>query len=936
MRKKKVLTFLLAAMITASAGSLSVYAKPTKEPPASFESYWDASQSDKADETAPTLNALSGRYGQKLSDIILPENYAWTNPDMVLDEIGEKQYEVVHTVDGDDQASQMVSVTVKKAIPEYTVPQDLKGKYGNDVSSIILPEGFSWQNTDDKLETIGKSSFMAVFRPEDTEHYECVKNIEISVTIEKADPKYEIPANLTGKYKDKITDIALPKGFKWQNPNDILSKTGKVSFLASYTPEDTEHYNTVKDIKIEISVKKADPEFTLPTGLFGFAGEKLETVELPEGFSWKDANTVLDGSGNKKYLGVFTPSDTENFNVIEDIEISVMVHAGKLDPEYEIPTGLTGKYRDKITDIALPKGFKWQNPNDILSKTGKVSFLASYTPEDTEHYNTVKDIKIEISVKKADPEFTLPTGLFGFAGEKLETVELPEGFSWKDANTVLDGSGNKKYLGVFTPSDTENFNVIEDIEISVMVHSGKIDPEYTIPESVTGSYGDTLGFIKLPDKFKWVNEDLKLETLGVTEYTALYIPEDTKHYNTMVVRIPVDVKKGILIIETPKTSYNLTYGQRLSDIVLPSNWAFERPESLLNAGSYTIEVYLSVDKEHYDIQGPESDISSVLVNIGKATPGYTIPPTISIKPGTRLTNDLLPKSSTGSFEWDSDAAPKQNGRYYCSFYPYSNNYNPVHQIGVNVVITRETSGGGSSKPSGSGSSSDTGSNNTGSGNTGTGNSGNTNGSNNSSQGNTGKPNSENNNTGSSSNEANKNNTSTNTNDKFSTGNNFGGNGTGDSSVTDIKKESITVADADTVKKATTATTTTKKKLVRPEQTTNEEETQNDSDEDENTTVTATTADQETPVEETASSYNSSAATGGDASQIETSLVAEAEEDPDDEVGETTVEQEPTEQKSPAGMIAVICAILAALGGGGFYYYKKYYKKDKTKDGPTGV
>ena len=792
MRKKKVLTFLLAAMITASAGSLSVYAKPTKEPPASFESYWDASQSDKADETAPTLNALSGRYGQKLSDIILPENYAWTNPDMVLDEIGEKQYEVVHTVDGDDQASQMVSVTVKKAIPEYTVPQDLKGKYGNDVSSIILPEGFSWQNTDDKLETIGKSSFMAVFRPEDTEHYECVKNIEISVTIEKADPKYEIPANLTGKYKDKITDIALPKGFKWQNPNDILSKTGKVSFLASYTPEDTEHYNTIKDIKIEITVEKADPEFTPPTGLFGFAGEKLETVELPEGFSWKDANTVLDGSGNKKYLGVFTPSDTENFNVIEDIEISVMVH------------------------------------------------------------------------------------------------------------------------------------------------SGKIDPEYTIPESVTGSYGDTLGFIKLPDKFKWVNEDLKLETLGVTEYTALYIPEDTKHYNTMVVRIPVDVKKGILIIETPKTSYNLTYGQRLSDIVLPSNWAFERPESLLNAGSYTIEVYLSVDKEHYDIQGPESDISSVLVNIGKATPGYTIPPTISIKPGTRLTNDLLPKSSTGSFEWDSDAAPKQNGRYYCSFYPYSNNYNPVHQIGVNVVITRETSGGGSSKPSGSGSSSDTGSNNTGSGNTGTGNSGNTNGSNNSSQGNTGKPNSENNNTGSSSNEANKNNTSTNTNDKFSTGNNFGGNGTGDSSVTDIKKESITVADADTVKKATTATTTTKKKLVRPEQTTNEEETQNDSDEDENTTVTATTADQETPVEETASSYNSSAATGGDASQIETSLVAEAEEDPDDEVGETTVEQEPTEQKSPAGMIAVICAILAALGGGGFYYYKKYYKKDKTKDEPTGV
>lgn len=91
MRKKKILTFLLAAAITASAGSLSVYAAPTEKSPTSFESYWDASQLEETGETEPTLDALSGQYMQKLSDVKLPDGYTWKEPSTVLDEIGEKQ-----------------------------------------------------------------------------------------------------------------------------------------------------------------------------------------------------------------------------------------------------------------------------------------------------------------------------------------------------------------------------------------------------------------------------------------------------------------------------------------------------------------------------------------------------------------------------------------------------------------------------------------------------------------------------------------------------------------------------------------------------------------------------------------------------------------------------------------------------------------------------
>ena len=79
-----------------------------------------------------------------------------------------------------------------------------------------------------------------------------------SVTLEfeivKAAPEYEVPENLTAVTGQKLGTIKLPKGFSWEEPDTVLDSAGTVTATVTYTPEDTEHYNSVGGIKVSVTV----------------------------------------------------------------------------------------------------------------------------------------------------------------------------------------------------------------------------------------------------------------------------------------------------------------------------------------------------------------------------------------------------------------------------------------------------------------------------------------------------------------------------------------------------------------------------------------------------------------------------------------------------------------------------------------------------------
>ena len=79
-------------------------------------------------------------------------------------------------------------------------------------------------------------------------------------------------------------------------------------------------------------------------------------------------------------------------------------------------------------------------------------------------------------IVKANPSYTLPTGLNAVQGDKLSDVTLPDGWTWNTPETQLTNAGSNTYKATFTPSDTDNYNVLTDIDVTVIVEPAPVKP----------------------------------------------------------------------------------------------------------------------------------------------------------------------------------------------------------------------------------------------------------------------------------------------------------------------------------------------------------------------------------------------------------------------------------------------------------------------------
>lgn len=83
---------------------------------------------------------------------------------------------------------------VRKAVPSPELPA-LKATYGQTLSDLKLPEGFSFDNPSLSVGTVGTRSFSATYTPKDTGNYETLTGLSLSVTVQKAENRFtETPA----------------------------------------------------------------------------------------------------------------------------------------------------------------------------------------------------------------------------------------------------------------------------------------------------------------------------------------------------------------------------------------------------------------------------------------------------------------------------------------------------------------------------------------------------------------------------------------------------------------------------------------------------------------------------------------------------------------------------------------------------------------------
>ena len=238
---------------------------------------------------------------------------------------------------------------------------------------------------------------------------------------------------LSGKLHDNVNNVDVDGTFEWVDGTHIpVVGNGTYAAESIFEPTDTEKYLTVSG-RSNITVEKArqygklsmagytygktpsTPTLTDQTGdlnaqvTYSYAAADSGSVQ-----TWDISNPpALNAGTYRMYANI---GDTDNYYGFEAVYCEFVV--AKATPTYTVPTGLTAKYGQTLADVTLPDGWSWMDSSESVggASTAAKTFQAKFTPKDTENYNTVENIELEVTVNKAD-------------GGNLKTVELEQKYT---------------------------------------------------------------------------------------------------------------------------------------------------------------------------------------------------------------------------------------------------------------------------------------------------------------------------------------------------------------------------------------------------------------------------------------------------------------------------------------------------------------------------
>ena len=239
----------------------------------------------------------------------------------------------------------------------------------------------------------------------------------------------------------KAGDTVVEGTFSWRLPgNTILdASTSGHTVEWTFTPKDGNTYTEVTGTAT-VQVDKATQYGKVSMAGYTY-GQTPSTPTLTNRTG--DANAQVTyrysaaGSGSVQTWDIQNPpalnagiyrmyasiGDTDNYYGCEAVYCEFVV--AKATPTYTAPTGLTAKYGQTLADVKLsnPEGnldgtWSWMNSSESVGDASTVTktFQAKFTPKDTENYNTVENIELEVMVNKAD-------------GRNLKTVELEQKYT---------------------------------------------------------------------------------------------------------------------------------------------------------------------------------------------------------------------------------------------------------------------------------------------------------------------------------------------------------------------------------------------------------------------------------------------------------------------------------------------------------------------------
>lgn len=228
---------------------------------------------------APT-NQVGNSHARVLSWYQLSEDGQWKKLEKAPVDAGS--YKVVASVEADDNyngAEIEMEFEITKAQPSYTLPTDLVIKQGESLSTLGLPDGFTWKDDTQTANTLGAQTFKAVFTPEDTTNYQTV---EVDIRVDVVPTLISVNHVPTISADDKVVTV----GDKFELMKDVTASDKEDGDLTNKVKVINSHVDTSKAGTYEVTYKVVDSQ--------GASVTKTITVTVKEK---TDSQTSNNGSG---------------------------------------------------------------------------------------------------------------------------------------------------------------------------------------------------------------------------------------------------------------------------------------------------------------------------------------------------------------------------------------------------------------------------------------------------------------------------------------------------------------------------------------------------------------------------------------------------------------------------------------------------------------
>ena len=337
-------------------------------------------------------------------------------------------------------ATEVLTITgadITQATPVYTVPSDLQAVYGQTLADVTLPDGWSWM---DGTLSVGDVSavpdtFKARFTPADTGNYAVVPNIDVPVTVYKADGGSLAETTLTQKHTNTGDHTytpdwgGLPTGQSWTFSSEASTVLSKQDFAADGS-------------RLTYAIAGGSVGDVITVTLKASCGNYEDfTITLRITLTEKDNQAALRVTGGTTVV------------YGETLQLGTSGGSG------------TGAVTYTVTEI---NGKAAIDANGVLTpvQVGAVTVTATKAGDDA--YNDVTSAAVTVTVTKAkptgEPSYKQVTGRGKTLKDAALTIEggslsLKDGtLEWldEDGNVLPDDTvieANKSYFWHFTPTD---------------------------------------------------------------------------------------------------------------------------------------------------------------------------------------------------------------------------------------------------------------------------------------------------------------------------------------------------------------------------------------------------------------------------------------------------------------------------------------------------